>query len=109
MRVNKRMLDKRAALVFRVLGRRSNTCSYLARVGQAASRTPRAMLGKERPACALEIGEGANRIWSIGCSSGDVRRLGLAFSPRDHGPYQVFAMAKACQRNAAYMEKDQHK
>lgn len=95
--------------MFRFLGRRTNACSYFVRSAHVALRASRAILNKERPTCAPEIGQGANRIWSIGRSSGDVRRLGFAFSPRDHGPYQVFAMAKACQRDAAYMEKDQHK
>lgn len=95
--------------MFRFLGRRTNACSYIIRSAHVASRASRAMLNKERPTRAPDIGRGANRIWPIGRSSADVRRLGFAFSPGDHGPYQVFAMAKACQRDAAYMEEDQHK
>jgi hypothetical protein len=33
--------------------------------------------------------------------SGYVRGLGFTFSPGDHSSDKVFAMAKACQRNAA--------
>jgi len=107
MRVNKRLLNKRVALVFRFRDRRTNACSYLVRSALVALRASRVMSNRERPTCAPGVVQGANRIWSVNGSSGDVRRFGLAFSPRDHGPYQVFAMAKACQRDAAYMEKDQ--
>jgi len=47
-----------------------------------------------------------NMTRCVGGYSEDVGLLGLAFSPRDHRPNQVFAMPKACQRHAANVDED---
>lgn len=62
MRVNKRLLNRKSGVGVPVSGRRTNACSYLVRYAHVASRASRAMLNKERPTCAPEIGQGANRV-----------------------------------------------